>query len=97
MTDYPQLVEDCLMQFNFHKVRRVMEFLEWTWCGSLTQPSIKELKQEAEDRLNSAVDAYEKYGQGYGYSSCGGFSAYAYEGSVSLSFNIEEVDAEEYK
>lgn len=94
--EYGSLIEDCLMQFNFHKIRRVMEFLEWTWADSPNPPSIHELKQEAKDRLESAVESYVKCKEkvGFGYSSCGGFSAYAYERGVSLSFHAEEVDTE---
>jgi hypothetical protein len=96
--EYNQLIEDCLMQFNFHKVHRVMEFLEWTWGSSSNQPTICQLKGEARRHLRNAVNNYvmTKNKNGYGYSSSGGFSAYANEHSVSLSFNAEEVYVEDY-
>ncbi len=91
--DYQPLIEDCLSQFNFHKVRRVMEFLEWTWNNSSTQPTIHQLEDEARRHLAKAVEYYFAYKEGQ-YSSSGGFSAYAYEHGVSLSFNVEEVNVE---
>jgi hypothetical protein len=89
------IIEDILMQFNFHKVRRVMEFLEWTWCGNSESPSINELRNEARNYLEHAFNYLNtSSNQSYAMSSSGGFTAYAYENSASLAFNAEEVDAE---
>lgn len=38
-------VEDILDEFDFEKVQKVMEFLEWNWCDGV--PRIGELRKKA--------------------------------------------------
>jgi hypothetical protein len=65
-----------------------MVLLEWTWIDSITAPSIKELREAAEERLYSACavafdpeyngEKHEDKITGPFISSCGGFRAEAY-------------------
>lgn len=52
-------IEEILENFNFEKVKKVMDFLEWTWITSKTEtqiPNTYELMRNAERLLK---DAYQ--------------------------------------
>ena len=90
-----ELVEKAITSFNFHKVRRVMEFLEWTW-GNDEYPTIVELEFTARRLLEAAFRYANGNDQDYGYCSSGGFEAHVFENAASLSFNAEQIDVDIY-
>lgn len=59
MTDYKkEAVEYCLNTFNFERVHKVMEQVEWKWHtrDGLKVPTIVQLILSAQKRLNDAWD-----------------------------------------
>ncbi len=83
----PQL-DEIMNNFDFVKVARVMEFLDWKWLDSTTPPSKKELMSHARRLL---TDVYlEPHNQWA--IKCGGFTAEKSNGLLSLCFTIEEWD-----
>lgn len=54
-------IDEIMERFDFEKVRRVMEFLNWTWAG-VGIPSTEELKSTARRVLYDAVAEYERLG-----------------------------------
>ena len=82
-------VEFIIKNFNFKKVKKVMDFLKWEWT-SVGVPSIPQLKKEATNLLYLVCDLD---GEGY-YVSCGGFKATRYSDSIELSFNVDDYDSE---
>lgn len=48
-------IEDILDEFDFHKVQKAMEALNWTWATSDGVPTIGELRRCARRLLNYAV------------------------------------------
>lgn len=83
-----ELIEECLENIDFKKIEIVMKRLKWTWQFSETSPTIKELKEAAEEQLYSAcalafdaeynLDKTGKRIDGPFTSSCGGFRAEVY-------------------
>jgi hypothetical protein len=53
--------DEIMERFDFHKVRSVMVFLNWTWAG-MGIPSIEELKRTAHHVLFEAIAEYERKG-----------------------------------
>ena len=74
-------IEHIINNFDFNKVRKVMIFLNWTWCGSVKAPSISELKNTALKLLTNVENS--KY-RGYICHSTGGFNASKVPNSDSL-------------
>jgi hypothetical protein len=56
---------DILDRFDFEKVHKYMDSVEWTWarCGALVVPSVEDLRNVAEDLLWTALNQArnEKY------------------------------------
>ncbi len=74
-----KLIEGILDNFDFDKVRRVMEFLNWTWATLPepdTVPSTYQLIKSAKKRLEQAYE-YAMDNKRDGYSHSGGFKAFA--------------------
>ena len=47
MTEKQRLaIDDIMDNFDFHKVHRVMEFMNWQWSGEVV-PSVSEMRKEA--------------------------------------------------
>ena len=71
-----KMINECLASFDFAKVHKVMEQLNWQWNKSISEtgvPTIGELYQKAENLL---YDCSQSYGSGERcYYSCGGFMA----------------------
>jgi hypothetical protein len=53
-----QAVEYCLNTFDFERVHKVMEQVDWVWatCDGLKVPTIVQLVLAAQQRLNDAWD-----------------------------------------
>lgn len=49
-------IDDLMENFDFEKVKKVMDFLDWTWYGESKPPSIEALKRNARDMLERAVE-----------------------------------------
>ena len=84
-----KLVDNVMDNFDFHKVRRVMKMLNWTWAFSDNGvPEEYELREHARRELNrvlaEVMDGYNEYQTSYG-----GFEAYA------KRWSKEELDSEE--
>lgn len=59
MTNYKQqAIEYCLNTFNYTRVLKVMEHVEWRWATSrgLVIPNMVDLVNAANERLNTAWD-----------------------------------------
>ena len=89
MTD-EEIIEDILDEFDFGKVQKAMELLEWTWGHPPEYPSIGELRKAARNLLKWLIP-HESGGTG-----TGGFHAEkrTFEGSpyYSLSFVLTSWD-----
>ena len=82
------MVEEIMSNFDFEKVKKIMDYLDWRWRNDTTTPTIKELRKTALDCLNVV-----KYKDEYSTCSTGGFCA-CFEpfdgGTIKLSFNLTE-------
>lgn len=87
-------IEDLLDEFDFDKVKKVMDHLEWNYYNSADkQVSIGELRRMARDLLERVynTDACSDY-----FTACGGFEAtrYMYPGDpekyITLKFVVTE-------
>jgi hypothetical protein len=78
--------------FDFHKVHRVMEFMNWQWSGEVV-PSVSEMRKEVRRLLLESMKGRDQV-------SSGGFLATYQEwekvgGVLELKFVIEEWDWDE--
>jgi hypothetical protein len=90
-TLYTQM--DTIMgRFDFTRVQKTMEALNWTWRGEPEAPSLKDLKNTAEDVMRMAVSGY-KEGDPFHSVGTGGFTAlilrYDAGPRLELMFNAE--------
>ena len=66
-------IEDILDNFDFEKVKKVMDALEWTYYDSADSTvSIAELRKTARRLL---IDVYNAFNSDHWYLSSGGFEA----------------------
>ena len=81
-------IDGILDEFDFEKVHRVMEFMNWKWaiCDERIYdiPSISDLRKRARESLISVTEGGNKW------CSCGGFYASNINGYIDLRFVIEE-------
>ena len=98
-----QRIEDIMDEFDFDRVHRVMEFLNWTWAdefGGVCVPLKSEVRKRARALLNESAKSKESL-------STGGFHVEFREGTehetkwvnLNLTFNVEftSFDGEYYK
>ena len=78
-------IDEIMDHFDFHKVQRVMEHLEWKWEGKET-PSVPEIRQKARYLLNKVVE------EDLRYTAMGGLRAEFWSGYLRLSFEVESWD-----
>lgn len=89
-------IEEIIDWFDFHKVHKVMEFLDWQWKDQGV-PGIGDLRKKAREYIKVAViKCNEPEGE---YSvRCGGFHVKVnkYEGDekvyIKLAFELEDWD-----
>jgi hypothetical protein len=100
LTMATRLAMECLSEFDFEKVHKVMTFLDWKWWfpGQPHVPDIEELKRSAEKLLAEVVTD----NKGSTYISSGGLKAEktSHEGrivSVYLTFELANWVAEAYE
>ena len=67
----------CLVYYDFERVHKVMETLNWTWASSGGVPSVDELKEQAVDLLIKCFQQSEKNKEDC-IMATGGFEAYSY-------------------
>lgn len=100
------MINEVLAHFDFEKVRTVMDALNWKWFDTADIPTIAELKESAEQRMESAIkqvlDPNNKEHRDIGWiSASGGFKATAWKtkkdklAKVRLEFIVTEWDAED--
>ena len=83
-------IDAIINNFDFEKVNKVMNFLNWTWFFSTTCPTIDELKQEAKRILNEICDSEDDTIA----ISTGGFKASIYDDHLELEFIVALYDSE---
>ena len=100
------MINEVIAHFDFERVKQTMDALNWTWCGSEETPTIQELKEAAQERLNNAIDgvlskkAKDLHHDVGWQSSSGGFKATAWKTKkgkldfIKLEFIVSEWDAE---
>jgi hypothetical protein len=83
-------IESILDEFDFYKVQKVMQALNWNWATSNVEngtPTISELRKTARHLLKDVADVT----LGYSKIGTGGFYAQRdSEGCLTLSFTVEE-------
>jgi len=99
------MINEVLAHFDFEKVHTVMKALNWTWAGGADVPTINDLKEWAEQRMESAIEQAvspknkEHHNIGW-VSNSGGFKAMAWKtkkgklARVQLEFIVTDWDAE---
>jgi len=85
-------IEYILNNFDFHKVHKAMEILNWRWvtCDEDEAPPITKLREEARRLLEEVYKMKTK--QSINYTGCGGFNV-SYDKKydvLTLNFCIEE-------
>lgn len=78
--------------FDFTRVRKTMQALNWTWRGDANSPSVNEIRNTAEDVMRMAVTGYTE-GAPFYSTGTGGFTAlilrYDAGPRLELNFNVE--------
>ena len=67
----------CLVYYDFERVHKVMETLNWTWASSGGVPSVDVLKEQAVDLLIKCFQQSEKNKEDC-IMATGGFEASSY-------------------
>jgi hypothetical protein len=80
---YNEKVDKILDEFDFYKVNKIMNCLNWTWRNEGV-PTIAELRREARSLLKNACQ------NGSGILRTGGFSVEKTDDVLSLSFVVTE-------
>lgn len=84
------LVDRVMATFDFSRVQKAMEALDWKYAADDTSPSLEKLQATARDLLTAAVeDDAEAMGM------CGGFKAWRFGEKLYLSFEVACAYAEE--
>lgn len=83
-----ELIDDIMDNFNFEKVHKVMDFLNWTWWDLETMkeyaPTIQDIRSCARKKLKRILE------ENHASIESGGFVARKYDdGTISLEFKIE--------
>lgn len=102
ITDVDRKIEYILDYFDFVKVQKVMECLDWKWRDSPDTPTIPELRIHAREQLREVVANYKK-DRSYKFVICGGFKSSIYDEEpdgdivLELEFVVTEWDSCYYK
>ena len=87
-------INEILDFFDFERVKKVMDHLNWEWAGSDGVPEIYELRQHARKLMNTAVTECIKSKQEDYFTECGGFRVECNKYNddpkiyIRLSFNV---------
>ena len=82
-------IEDLLDEFDFNKVHRVMQALNWRWAGIDGVPEVPDLRRQARDLLRHIAEA-----KNVRSVSTGGFTAYMHDGLLGLRFEVSAYEIE---
>ena len=74
--DREQLINEIIKNFDFSKVAKVMEFLDWKWRDSEEPPRIGELVLHSQKQLSEAFDKSCENKSNI-ETGCGGFTVFA--------------------
>lgn len=88
------LKKEILNNFDFEKVHRVMEFLNWTWVTKKNGrkiPSVKKMKKRASLLIDEALKSLKKSEVTEYSAETGGFEAYAFYGEEGLEITLKFV------
>lgn len=78
---------EALERFNFAKVYRVMDYLNWRWRGDNHAPSLVQMIEMVKELFECAIKDFEETV----CTSSGGFRVRIYEkGSVEIQFVVTE-------
>lgn len=95
------MTNSCLYHFDFDKVHKVMQKLDWKWYNKDGVPDISSLMQTAENLLRSAISSLLNSKECLSYAATGGFRAEAYryadgmKPSIGVRLAFEITDATE--
>ena len=82
--------DDIMRDFDFEKVKTTMTHLKWYWGVAHKAPSIRELKETAQDLLDNVI---KDAGNDTCLCGTGGFLAeYHPQAGLSLKFIVEEAE-----
>jgi len=99
MLNKEKAITEIIKEFDFEKVKSVMDFLKWTW-NETRVPSTGKLVKEAEKLLNEAWDKALEYKEDYMVST-GGFKAQAYYHNelfrIDLTFELANWSVNKYE
>ena len=103
MLNKEKAINEIIEEFDFEKVKSVMDFLKWTWHDVNNEsgvPSTGKLVKEAEKLLNEAWDKALEYKEDY-MVSMGGFKAQAYYHNelfrIDLTFELADWSVNKYE
>jgi hypothetical protein len=92
-------IDKMIKKFDFQRVKRTMECLDWHWGGNPNFPTIEELKKSAREHLMEVAEVAGREKDDFNpcWCSSGGFVAFAYVSEdnhlqLELSFNVESID-----
>ena len=86
-----QMIAQIMEDFDFERVHKVMEFVDWKWMGTDGKeevPSMYRLMKRAEELLRTCALHYGK--ESNHITSTGGFAALLDGETLSLQFHLEE-------
>ena len=81
LQDKPELIEELIADFDWDKVKRIMEELNWTWHYSGGVPTYEEMHKMVRGLYSSIKNRVDK--NEYAFAASGGFK---------LTFNPDEGD-----
>ena len=82
-------MDECIKYFDFEKVRKVMEFLDWKWQSSEDSPSIGELVLYVQNFLNRTYEKLDLNKEESVYSlESGGFKLIATKSKDEIDFEV---------
>jgi len=88
-------IDNCIKNFDFEKVCRVMNFLNWTWREAEDSPSIGELVLYVQRHLTDCFDRLDLNKEEDKYTiDCGGFKILAFREKDEIDFEIYFILAE---
>lgn len=89
-------IEEIMNWFDFNRVHRAMDALGWSWFYTEGTPSVKQLRECAEDLLSQTYDKGKSIPGDYGIAT-GGFHAwYNYEyDQLELKFVVSSWETNE--
>lgn len=93
MYNYIEKFEEILNEFDFNKVKQVMDYLEWTWYDTDGVPNIKEMKNSCWRLFEHVLSRYLN-SKSKCIISSGGFKITLFKEYILLEFIVAELDTE---